>query len=347
MIPRRAAAIVFVLALVLPLLAPRPALAKAEKAKYFWKVATLAPDGVGWAKRIKEMVFPEIERETGGLVKVKVYWGGVMGDDEDYIKKMRIGQLDGAGLSGQGVTIAAPELSVLELPFMFNSWDEVDHVKSVMGKTFDALMAKHGFFLVSWVDQDFDQIYSTKYPMTKLEDFRRAKMLTWYGPVEEATLKALGASPIPVNVPELAATIRSGAADTAIGPAIWVVGAQMYQVNRYVNVMKIRYSPAMIIVTLKSWNAYPELEPFRKRFFELREADTRKYCAVIRQDNARFLAAMQKYGLQAVSPEPKDLAEIKERTHKVWAELTGKLYPKELLDELVGCLAQYRRSKGA
>ncbi|MFH2098310.1 MAG: TRAP transporter substrate-binding protein DctP, partial [Pseudomonadota bacterium] len=97
--------------------------------KYLWKMATLAPDSVGWARQIKKIVDPWMDEVTNHELATKVYWGGIMGDDEDYVRKMHIGQLDGAGLSGQGVTLAVPEMAVLELPFLFEGWNEVDYVK--------------------------------------------------------------------------------------------------------------------------------------------------------------------------------------------------------------------------
>ena len=68
--------------------------ARAGEPKYYWKTATLAPNKIGWSRLMKEVIFPEVEKATNGELKVKVYWGGIMGDESDYIEKMR----DGTGL---------------------------------------------------------------------------------------------------------------------------------------------------------------------------------------------------------------------------------------------------------
>jgi len=93
-------------------------------------MGTLAPDGVGWAALIKKIVNPGILKATSGLVNLNWYYGGTMGDDQDIVAKIRNGQLQGGGFSGQGILLACPEMALIELPFMFESYDEVEYIYS-------------------------------------------------------------------------------------------------------------------------------------------------------------------------------------------------------------------------
>ncbi len=317
--------------------------APGQPVKLFWKTATLAPDGIGWAKHMKDIVFPEMEKTTQGNLKVKVYWGGVMGDEEDYIKKIRIGQLHGAGLSAQGTVQACPEMAVLELPFLFNNYQEVDYARVKMEGTFDRIFARQGFFLIGWIDQDFDQIYSTNRPIATVEDFCKCRFLTWYGPMEEELLSTLGADMVPVNVPEMATSIRQKVVDAAIGPAVFVVGAQLYSTIRYVNPVKIRYSPATIILTLDAWNSQPRM--YMDEFYKRRLEIGWRYSNLVRTDNERYVEALVQYGLKKVQMTPEELNRLKERTRQVWDKTTGKLFSRETLAEVEGHLADFRAGK--
>ena len=317
----------------------------ANAVEYNWKMATLAPDSVGYARQMKKIVFPVIEKETNGELKIKVYWGGIMGDDEGYIKKMRIGQLHGAGFSGQGTTLACPDMTVVELPFLFNNWEEVDFIKTKMRPQFDELLKKAGYFALAWTDQDFDQVFSTKYDLNTLEAFKKARFMTWYGPLEQALLNALGASPVPVNVPEASASIRQGVVDAAVGAAIWVVGAQMYSVIKFYYPVKIRYSPSVILVTLDAWNMLPD--NYKQRFHDIRFDLERDYVTEIRKDNEKCLIAIQKYGIRKGEIAPADMAAIEERAKTTWYELADKVYPKATLDELLAFLKEFRAQKQA
>ena len=233
-------------------------LTKDGKKIYYTKMGTLAPEGVGWAALIKEMVTPGILKATNGQVALDWYWGGTMGDDQDILAKLRNGQLQGGGFTGQGMLMTCPEMALMELPFMFENYDEVEYIYSKLRPRISKWFEKHGYHLVLLAEQDFDQIYSTKIPIKTPEDFRNSRVLTWYGPLEERTLKALGASPLPIRVPEVAASIRTGVCDTFIAPGLWAVGTQMYTVMKYINPMRIRYSPAGGIVTMSRWNTIPK-----------------------------------------------------------------------------------------
>ncbi|MEW5735094.1 MAG: TRAP transporter substrate-binding protein DctP [Thermodesulfobacteriota bacterium] len=326
----------FALALALPLFA-----AHAGEARHVFKMATLAPKGIGWSKAWEEILAPAILKATEGGVSFKTYYGGIMGDEEDYIKKMRIGQLQAASVTAQVAPLICPPFTVLELPFLFENYDEVDYVRERLYPLFDKYFADKGFALIYWFDQDFDQIYSVNHRLDTLEDFTRARFLTWYGPVEEATFLAMGVDPIPINGPEVPAALRQGVVDSVIAPSIWVVGTQTYSILRFVNTAKIRYAPGVNIWSLDAWKGLPEAS--RQKVLTTRGSALREFITVTRDANQRGLEALLKYGVKPAHMAPEQLAIMKDKTHKVWSELSGKLYPPELLDRVTALLREFRQ----
>jgi TRAP-type C4-dicarboxylate transport system substrate-binding protein len=316
--------------------------ARAEDGAVNWKIGTLAPKRVGWAKHIEGVLHPALDKATEGKLDLKWYWGGIMGDDEDYIKKMRVGQLQGMGASAQGLALGCPEMGIVMLPFMFRSLEEVWHIKREMRVNFEEIARKNGFALLYWIDQDFDQIYSAKFPMSAPGDFSKAKIITWYGTVEEKMLGALGAVPVPVNVPEVSPSMRQGLADTVIAPALWMIGAQMYSVVRYVNPVKIRYSPGGLLVLKEAWDGLPE--QWRAGIMAGRPDVEERFSKQVAAENTRSVEAMVQYGVRKVEMSPAEVAEIQKRTAPVWDALAGEVYPKALLDELKAKLGAYRKN---
>jgi TRAP-type C4-dicarboxylate transport system substrate-binding protein len=308
-----------------------------------WKMATLAPKEMGWSRQVRELIFPWVEDATGGNLKWKVYWGGVMGNDEDYIKKLRIGQLDGAGLSAAGANMACPEMSVLGLPFLFESYGEVDHIRDLFFDAFDHYFQNQGFKLLLWVDQGFDETYSARRPLQTLEDFRRARFQTWYGPMETATLKALGVSPISMNVMEGHSGYKTGVIDASFAPALYMVGSQLYTVLKFVNPMKIRYSPGVIVLNLKNWETLPQ--PWQANITADRDEVTRPFLESNRRDNQRSLEAMLVYGLKLSESSPADLAGFASLTRPIYGQFAGVLYPRELLEKIQAEIEAFRTEK--
>ena len=313
------------------------------KYKYFWKYATLAPDGMGWSKHMKDVIFPVMNSFTRGELYVKTYWGGVMGDEEDYIRKIRIGQLQGAGLSAQGTVMVCPEMSVLEMPFLFRDYYEVDYIRVKMDRVFDEVFNRQKIFLVGWIDQDFDQVYSSKYPMETLADFSKSRFLTWYGTMEQEMLKTLGADAVPINVPEAATAFRQGMGDAAIAPGIMIIATQLQSRFRYVNTMKIRYSPATIIQTMASLNELPA--EYRKDFYVQRLELGWRYSNLVRKDNEKYLQALINYGIRPAKMTPQALEEIKAKVKGINHKVVGALFSQKLLDTLNGHLADFRSGR--
>lgn len=315
-------------------------IAFAGEKKQVWKVGTLTPKGVGWAKQFEKIMLPAIHSATGNDLDVQIYWGGIMGDDEDIIAKMRAGQLQAAGITGQGAVIACPEFAAVELPFLFRDYDEVDYVREKLWPELDRLMQKRGFKLLLWLDQDFDQIYSVKWKFNDMADFKKAKIMTWYGPLEEQLLKSLGASPIPVDIPELVPSLRQGVADTLIAPGLWMIATQLYPAVKYMVPIKLRYSPAVVISTLDAWNRLPE--EARQGIMAVTPDITRRFTAATRADNARALGALEKYGIKRIEPGPETMAVIKQEAEKIWDEQADRLYPSDLLAKVLKLRDEFR-----
>ena len=87
----------------------------------------------------------KIKKATDGNVIFRFYPGGVSGDEKDVIRKMRIGQLHGAGFTGVGLGQILPGVRVLDLPFLFNNDREVEYVYSKMNSYFTDSYEEKGY----------------------------------------------------------------------------------------------------------------------------------------------------------------------------------------------------------
>ncbi len=309
------------------------------------KLACLAQKGVSAMSYLDQTVFPGLTKVTDGSVVFDIYWGGIMGDEEDYIAKIRTGQLQGALLSGSGgvTSTVCPDLSVVELPFLFNAWawDEVDYVMDKIKPHLLKEAEKKGFKIIVISNVDFDQIYSTKHNIANIEDIKGAKMLTWFGPLENRMLKSLGVSAIPVNVPEVVSSMKTGICNMAIAPSMWWVGAQLYTDTKYVNPIPIRYVPGLVVWSSDVWNKISEKN---KNNIDIAALEYEQgFKKKIKESNEKAYNAMLKYGIKEVKVSPEELARFKKATRPVWDELAGKAYSHEILNEVIGLLDDYRK----
>ncbi len=70
--------------------------------QYTIKFATLATEGTTWMN-VLHQYDQAVRKESGGRLGFKIYAGGVQGEDKDVMRKIRLGQLQSAGVTGVGV----------------------------------------------------------------------------------------------------------------------------------------------------------------------------------------------------------------------------------------------------
>ena len=74
--------------------------------------------------------------------RAQLMLGGVQGDEKDVLRKIKLGQLHAAGITGNGMTSIAPKVRVMDSPFLFKSYGEVDHVYQTYQSDFAAAFAE-------------------------------------------------------------------------------------------------------------------------------------------------------------------------------------------------------------
>jgi TRAP-type C4-dicarboxylate transport system substrate-binding protein len=163
------------------------------------KIATLAPAGTVWMKEMKNGA-KLINERTEGRVKLKFYPGGVMGNEKIVHQKIKVGQLHGGAFSSGGLANIYPDIQLLNLPMLFNSFDEVDYVRAKMEPDFKLGLEDNGFILLGVAEGGFTRILS-KAPMKDLRSIRASKLWAPEGDIMVMeTYKSMRLSPISLPI---------------------------------------------------------------------------------------------------------------------------------------------------
>lgn len=178
-------------------------------AQHTIKFATIAPEGSTWMNVMREYD-TAVRKESGGRLGFKMYAGSVQGEDKDVLPKIRLGQLHSAGLTGFGLGKIAPRLRILDSPFLFTSYEEVDYLYETLDKEFRQALLDNNFVLLGWAEVGFVYVF-TNTPVRSPADMKGVKMWMWEGdPVAEATFKAFDIEPIPLSVVDVLTSLQTG-----------------------------------------------------------------------------------------------------------------------------------------
>src|SRR5438876_1216029 len=113
------------------------------------KLGTLAPNGSTWHTLLKEMG-QKWSEASGGKVKLVIYPGGVLGNEGDMVKKMRIGQLQAAALTSIGLHEISPEPQAVDVPMMVDSWEMLDYVMERIAPRLEKAIEAKGYAVIYW-----------------------------------------------------------------------------------------------------------------------------------------------------------------------------------------------------
>ena len=204
------------------------------------KIATLAPGGSSWMQTFHS-IDAEVREKTDKQVGFKFYPGGVLGDEKDMLRKMYIGQIHGAALTSAGLSAIFNEMDVFQIPFLFESYHEVDYVTEEMGAFFQKGFDENGYILLGWSEGGFVRLMSTT-PVATLDDLRKVKVWTWEdSPMTKAIFDQANVSAIPLSVPDVLVGLQTGLVDVVYAPPIGAISLQWFTKIKYMTDVNLIY----------------------------------------------------------------------------------------------------------
>jgi TRAP-type C4-dicarboxylate transport system substrate-binding protein len=303
------------------------------------KLAILAPEGSTWYK-VMTAWDKELREKTAGRVLLKIYPGGTLGDEMDVVRKMRIGQVQAAGLTGLGLGAINPEVRVLELPMMVANYAEADAVNAKIWPKLEAGFEKNGFVVLGTGETGFINIFSNK-PISSRADMKGAKMWAWEGDPLVATMyKVFDIVPIPLPITDVLTSLQTKLIDGVYAPPLGAIALQWFTQTKYYSDLKLSDSTGGIVMSKKALDAMVPADR------EVLRSTAKKYARQLvdatRVDNEKSYAQLAKAGLTLVKIPPAEAEQIRQTSREVWTALVGKLYSKELLDATIAAVTEKR-----
>lgn len=306
------------------------------------KIATLAPEGSAWIKTFDDLN-AELKKKTNNEVRLKVYPGGVLGDETDMIRKMYVGQIQGAVLTSASLSGIFPEMDVFQIPFLFKSYKEVDYVLDKMNAFFKKGFEDKGYILAAWSEGGFVRLMSTV-PIASLDDLKKAKVWTWAdAPMAKAIFDEAGVSAIPLSLPDVLVGLQTGLVDVVYAPPSGAIALQWFTKTKYMTDVPLIYLIGGFV--LKK-NQFEKLSPANQKvFLDLCPKYMDQLKHVIRKENQEAIQVMVKHGVKIIRPSEDQIEGFKRVSEKAMIHQTGKSFSKKVRDEVIGYLQEFRKAK--
>jgi TRAP-type C4-dicarboxylate transport system substrate-binding protein len=265
------------------------------------KFATLAPAGTTWMNEITAGA-ERVKQRTSGRVKLKFYPGGVMGNDQSVLRKIKIGQLHGGAFPQSGLAQINGNAQAMGLPMMFRNLEEVDYVRERLDPVIKREMESSGFVLLGISGGGFARILS-KQPMQNLEALRGSKI--WIPEGDQVGLTAfrsLGITPILLPISDVFTGLQTGLIETVPANPTSAIAFQWHSNTAYMTDLPITFLTGNLALTKSEFDKL-EAED-QAILLEEMGAVFKRLDELNRIDNEAAIKALQQQGITIVSPSP-------------------------------------------
>jgi len=270
-----------------------------------YKLATVAPENSEWMQELRGAA-DRIRERTSARVVLKLYGGGVMGNDKKVLRKMRIGQLQGGAFTASGLAERYPDITIYGLPMLFRSRGEVEHVRAALDSVLKAGLQKAGLVSFGFAGGGFANLMS-KEPVETLDDLRGQKIWVPEGDeISYLAMEALNLTPTVLPITDVLTGLQTGLLNIVAVPPVGAVVLQWYTKVQFATDLPLTYTMGLLVMDA---GAFGKIAPADQ--VVVREVLGEVYARLdVKgwEDNAQAAAALRANGIRYITPSAEQAA---------------------------------------
>ena len=203
--------------------------------------------------------FAEIANEKlGEDYEVQVFGSSQLGNDQELLQKLKLGQVDFA-LPSSVMSSVAPEFGVFEMPYIIQSREHIQAVEEAMGEdVFNAAAREEGYHILAFFENGFRHITNNVRPVNVPEDLEGVKLRTPRGEWRVKMFQQYGANPTPMAFSDVFTALQTGVIDGQENPFAQIASAKFQEVQDYLSVTGHVYTPAYVLMSASAFDGLPE-----------------------------------------------------------------------------------------
>ena len=188
--------------------------ASAQSAPVELRYATSAPPKTVWEMQILRFQ-KQVDELSKGTLKINVFLNSQLGSEQDTVAQVARGRIDMGGYSITAGSLLVPELSLLNIPFLFKDQKEQDCVYDKhLTKLTQDMFAKKGVVMLNWAEVGVADIIGKK-AFASPNDLKGLKARSAPSKVAAFMWSEFGANPNPLPVTEWNSAFQTGLIDVA------------------------------------------------------------------------------------------------------------------------------------
>jgi len=302
------------------------------------KLASIVPENSIWDKNIKQMG-AEWSQATGGRVTLTVYAGASQGDESTVLRKMRLDALQAAAFTGGGLAGIDPAFNLFNIPFFFESYDELNAVTEALTPVLSKRLEAKGFIFTNWGHGGWTQVF-TKNPVKTVADLKKTRLWTSSGNDQMVQwFKANGFEPRAMSMTDIMTGLTTGMVDAVPTTPLAALLFQWYKQTP--NMLDIGLTPVVGagVVTKKAWNTIAAAD--REKLLVAAAGLQKRLQDDVPKQDAVAITEMQRRGMTVAKANG---PEWRKETDSLAATMRGQMVPKDIFDLATKARDTYRKA---
>jgi TRAP-type C4-dicarboxylate transport system substrate-binding protein len=307
------------------------------------KLGSLAPADSPWDKALIRMAL-DWQAISKGRLTVKVYSGGIAGDESDMIRKMRINQLQAAAMTGAGLGIIQPEFLVYQLPFMARTDEELEYLFDRLRPRLQKDIEEKGFTLLAFTHSGWLHFFG-KTKVLSPEDMAKLKFFVMEGTPEiDQAWKEMGFHIVPLPANDAFAALQSGMVEVFTASPLTAAALQWFALAP--NMTDFNWTPLTggLVISSQAWRRIPA--ELRLELQKSAETALQGLTAEVEKVEAQAMEIMKKNGLVIHKAAPAQIKEWQKLVENALKILIDNPIPSDVYEEARGYLEEYRKAHG-
>ncbi len=303
------------------------------------KIATKSPENFKSAQIVKKMA-KDIEEKTARNVRFKIYYGGVKGSGRDLLLKMKTGEIQGGEFTAGEASSVITDLRAMQIPFTFNSLEEVDYVLKKITPHFETELGKKGYVVLGWLELGFAYLMSVDKISSQADMQGKKAWIPQGDPIGQKSFEALGVPPIPMTISDVMIALQTGQINTVANALVGAIALQWHTTVKYVTDVPLIYVYSLLMITQEAYDQIPAEhkttvhEIIDKTFVELKED--------IRKSNKSARQTMNNLKIEFVTVPPANYSELVKVINKEKQQWSAEDIPKTAVDLMQQYKKEYR-----
>ena len=304
------------------------------------KIATVTPENSQWMKDMRAGA-REIKERTEGRVQIKYYGGGIMGNDQKVLSRIRIGALQGGAFTPTALAGQYSNLNLYGLPMVFDSEEEAAYARSRLDARLSAGLEEAGFVNFGFAAGGFAILMSNT-PVDSLDDLKGKKVWIPEGDdISRRAMEAMSLSPVTLPLTDVLTGLQTGLIDIVAMSPIGALVLQWHTKVKYITELPLVYTLGFMAVDKKAFGKLSEDDQAIVRDVMGRTYENFDKANLI--DNRGARDALLNTGIKAVPVTPEEYEKVRAALMKLNVDLANQgHFDKALFDEMLKYVSEYR-----